>query len=418
VSTQCFRNSCGAAASSVIAALLALAFCGAYVSSAQAQAVNYYPATGVLQLNNSGSNYAANLGSIIVYVENPAYLPSGGTINVLNGDWGTQVFSTTDANNLTRGDLMDWYYNTSTNDPLPQGVYTLGQLPTGMAALNFGYSYSYTSGPQHTLHTVNDGAGDTSGAVLFGSVLGGPPSGSTVNVVGEIDWTNAAGDGAWGNSSNWSVPNSGIQRVPLSSDTATFANPALAGSITVTGTQSVGSLSFDSSGSYTIGRGTGGALSLSNTATILVDCGSQAIAVPLSLGGSLNVDLLNSSARLTVSGPISGSGPLMLTGSGTLELAGDNTYIGGTTVEGGTLIVDQGLPNGSSLVVGAGGMSAFDPVVSGATDASSVVTGHVASIGSPSSVPEPATIALLGVSAVALTLLRQPMRRTGCSSQS
>jgi autotransporter-associated beta strand protein len=78
---------------------------------------------------------------------------------------------------------------------------------------------------------------------------------------------------------------------------------------------------------------------------------------------------------------------------GTLILSGsNNSYLGGTTVDAGTLTVTNAaaLPDGASLTVGAGGTFIFDPSAAGAPVASSTI----------SPVPEPGTLALLAAGLV------------------
>ena len=69
-----------------------------------------------------------------------------------------------------------------------------------------------------------------------------------------------------------------------------------------------------------------------------------------------------------------------LTGRGTLVLSGTNTYMGGTTVDAGTLLVDNSysLASGSSLIVGQGASVLFGPalaVSAAAGEAASVASG-------------------------------------------
>jgi len=94
-----------------------------------------------------------------------------------------------------------------------------------------------------------------------------------------------------------------------------------------------------------------------------------------------------------LSGGSNGMIGLVKAGNGTLMLSGTNTYSGGTTVAAGALIVTNSysLPDGHSLIVGAGGVLIFDPsaafgsqIVGGASEATLAVA-----------VPEPGTLALL-----------------------
>ena len=83
--------------------------------------------------------------------------------------------------------------------------------------------------------------------------------------------------------------------------------------------------------------------------------------------GNLANETVSSSLLVIQSGTITanltGPGGLSKTSSGTLTLAGSNSYQGGTSVAAGKLVVtaSTALPTGTSLTVGAGGSSVFDP---------------------------------------------------------
>jgi fibronectin-binding autotransporter adhesin len=341
-----FRNSVRSAllrkqVSWATAAVLVQAAVGLCSSTAHGQVVYYYPGSGVLQLNDSGSNYFANLGSILVYVANTSYLPSGGTVMNLSSssNWTWQVQSAGGSG----GDYMDWSYTYPSDTPLPQGVYTMAQLPAGLSALAFGYSYSQVHPPE----SFNYGVGDTSsgavGAMEYGSVLGGSTTGSIVttkrSVPSENDWIGPV-NGSWNTASNWSLGHSAS-----ASETASFVTASLAGTVTLDRNQSAGSLWFDSSSPYTIASGSGAfTLSLSNTASIWIDSGLHTISAPLALSGSLTVDaepagnVAPTSTGLIISGPISGGSSLAKIGPGILYMSNaNNSYNGGTSITGGTL---------------------------------------------------------------------------------
>ena len=310
----------------------------ALAGPARGQVVTYYPGSGVLTLNDSGSNYNSTLEALNVYVANSAYLPTSGSVSNLS-DWSWGVVSTA-TGGLTGGDYMDWGSKSfSSTNVLPQGVYTLAQLPTGLSALSFGYSYHKAIPPLNYL----DGPGDSSGAVVFTT-----SSGSSIDAIvnmkrsvpSENDWTGAA-NGSWNTASNWSLSHSAG-----SSETAGFVTSALAGTVSLNHNQSAGSLWFDSSSPYTIASGSGSyTLTLNNTASIWIDAGLHTISAPLALGGSLTVDaepagnVPATSVGVLISGQISGAGgTIAKMGPGILYLGNTgNTYGGGTSITGGTL---------------------------------------------------------------------------------
>ena len=124
---------------------------------------------------------------------------------------------------------------------------------------------------------------------------------------------------------------------------------------------------------------------------------NSAMAVTLTSSGTIRQD---DTAAATLSGPIGGGGSLLKTGAGKLVLSGSDSYTGGTFVTAGTLIVTtaSGLANGSSLTVG--NFPAY--VHSSAPDDGYMAPAGDAASGAAAPVPEPGTLALLGVAGIIL----------------
>ena len=153
-------------------------------------------------------------------------------------------------------------------------------------------------------------------------------------------------DGPWNSTENWSVrawPGfSGVSNDQASFNGAAGLNVDLGNS-----SPSIAGLTFGPSAlNYDVKSTGSGQLQLnsgSSNATIMVSAGSQTIDAPVVLENNVNVTVAGGTS-LTISGGIGQSGgsqALTLTGSGSLTLSGSDNYIGGTTVDGGTLILSS-----------------------------------------------------------------------------
>jgi fibronectin-binding autotransporter adhesin len=146
----------------------------------------------------------------------------------------------------------------------------------------------------------------------------------------------------------------------------------------------------------------------------VVAVGAEAIVSPALLdiagsaqlfgSGTIQSDVLyTSSAESTFAGSIVGTGhSLVLDGlGGSLTLSGSNTYAGDTLVDAGTLVEDSAsaLLNGSSLTVGANASELFAPSL------------QAAPAGDVQAVPEPGTLALLGVALCGAAVYRRVRSR-------
>lgn len=139
------------------------------------------------------------------------------------------------------------------------------------------------------------------------------------------------------------------------------------GTVTVSGTQSANSITFDDNVALTISGGTSIALGTtgSSTAGITVASGDNAantISTAIALGVNSTV-INNGTGTLTLSGIISGTGfSLTKTGTGTLTLQGVNTFNGGLVIKEGTVIGALAGSNNNAMF-GTGTITIGDSVV-------------------------------------------------------
>ena len=142
------------------------------------------------------------------------------------------------------------------------------------------------------------------------------------DIIAVWDTTNVAGiangTGAWNSNSSLFTYNGGVNNSPFcQSCNVAFgggATTGAAGTVTLTGTQRINSLLFDTTvgGNYTL---TGGTITCSN---------SNGCPFTVNQSG-------------TISSVLSGANAIIKNGSQTLTLSGANTYSGGTTISSGTL---------------------------------------------------------------------------------
>jgi autotransporter-associated beta strand protein len=175
-----------------------------------------------------------------------------------------------------------------------------------------------------------------------------------------LNYWNNSGSGDWDTASNWTigVPNAPAAVAIMGGGPVTLGADS---TVTLNGTKTVGSLSFDSGFKFTLASGAAGAITLNNgagvNAVINNVSGSHEIAVPVSLAATAAADVsTNNGTTLTVSGVVSGSGAVNKLGGGTLVLSGANTYTGATNVNAGILRANQGVGLGSGNLSLNGGV--------------------------------------------------------------
>jgi autotransporter-associated beta strand protein len=239
-------------------------------------------------------------------------------------------------------------------------------LPAGTSNVGGGGPYSGSSSGQFNLSSLSN--------FWF-----------TVNqtVVADGIWL-PTGNGSWDNSTtaNWSnghIPNA-------AGASASFSSATASATVSLVGTQTVGTLSINDANSYTLAAGAGGVLTLDNgasMATITDTAGHHTISVPVTLNSNAAVSVQSNGDTLSISGNITGNGSLAISTLGkndrlstvsVVNLSGNNNYLGGTEVQKGILQLgsNTALPTGTALTLDA------NDAPSGALD----LNGFNATIGS------------------------------------
>lgn len=143
---------------------------------------------------------------------------------------------------------------------------------------------------------------------------------------------------SWGQTLNWKggIPNAAGAEVNF------WRTLTANRTVTLDGSRTAGTITFDSQFSYVIGPGSGGSLVLNNSgspAALSSTQGSHTIATSVQLTAGLNAAI--NTGTFTINGNVTGGGGLAKTGSGLLVLSGAaNAYVGDTKVEAGTLRLD------------------------------------------------------------------------------
>jgi autotransporter-associated beta strand protein len=142
-------------------------------------------------------------------------------------------------------------------------------------------------------------------------------------------WTNSLGDRAWTSdpsSTNW---DDGLSDLNWQPGGDAFFETTGTGTVNISGDVNVNSVTFDAAG-YTIAGATGATLTLTGAAGITAN------------------------ANATISSVIAGTAGLKTFGTGTLTLTGANTYTGSTTINSGTLVIqNSNQSNAYNIAVGA-----------------------------------------------------------------
>ena len=167
-----------------------------------------------------------------------------------------------------------------------------------------------------------------------------------------------AGGGSWGTAGNWGGT------VPNAAGAVATLGPALTapGTVTLDGSRTVGRLTFGGTSSYTVTAGTGGTLTLNDTAGspgITVTAGTHTVAAPVVLAAGATITTA-AGTGLTLGGAVTGSGTLAVAGAGTTTFSTTATVAVPVSVSGsltfaanvGSTALVRSLPGGLAVTTG------------------------------------------------------------------
>jgi autotransporter-associated beta strand protein len=185
--------------------------------------------------------------------------------------------------------------------------------------------------------------------VLVSGVLGVPAAASAATRT----WSGLGADTNWMTADNWDV-------LPVAGDDLVFPSGVPAGSLTnnnnFPAATSFNSITVNGSG-YTLN---GNSIALGTAG--IGGTGSATINIPVSIAATAT---LSTSSTIDDFGLISGAGGLTNSGSGLFRLRAANTYTGPTTINAGSLSIENSQPSSSVTVNSGGTLTGANPGIMG-----------------------------------------------------
>lgn len=209
-----------------------------------------------------------------------------------------------------------------------------------------------------TLAITNPAVGNVSNNISVGA------AGTTLSADADVSMS-----GAISGATGYRVVKTGTGNLTLSGQFGTQSSAPMeldlvAGTTTLSGGQKNVTGTNDWDGAVSLAGATvhvhGGAITGSGTITSTsnaskfisrLNAGSATVTNAIVTSDTLTIESPNGSNRLTMSGPIAGTGGLSLIGNGAKSLDGVNTYAGPTTVTAGSVRVNGSITNDSTVTV-------------------------------------------------------------------
>ena len=336
--------------------------------------------TLALQTNavNSSGLGTASVGNQVITITGVGYNLADGSVSTTSVDLG-----------LVRKGGSLGTSNIGVTNGLSSGTYneTLGATFANASGVSASGSVTGLYGSDTSSLTVGLGGTSTAGvktgtvdvvlksqAVNSSGLSDYTLSTHTITVTGTVysgDMKWSSGSGSWSTNANWSDNQAaGVHYIPgvdtnyNGVDAATFSGTG--GTVTLSGANAnLNAITFGGTHAYTIAKGTGnGTLTLAGSgASISAISDHNVISADVTLGADLDASVAFTH-HLTVSGIVSGDYALTKSDRGTLILSAANTYTGGTSVNAGTLTIENVAALGTGTVTVYGGfldLNQLDP---------------------------------------------------------
>jgi autotransporter-associated beta strand protein len=266
--------------------------------------------------------------------------------------------SVANAFNLTGNVTFNTQANTTSIGGTISGAGALFKSGTGI--LNLSGANTYTGNTSLNAGTIGLGNSNAlgTGSVSMATNTGLQATADNLSVANGINIAGASTIDTQANTTNLTGVINGAGSI-TKTGTGTLN---LAGANTYTGNTSLNAGTLGLGNSSALGTGN---LTMANATTVQANLNNLVVGNLVNLTGSATVNTQANNASLT--GVISGSGPLNKTGTGTLSLLGANSFTGSTTINQGTVAFNSNASFGNSPSIVMSGNVGTNPAIAATT---------------------------------------------------